>query len=76
MNADHADALALYARVLAGRPDGAWHATGLDPEGIDLACGDATARIAFPEAVTTPAALRAALVALASAARAAEAGAR
>ncbi len=73
LNADHADALALYARLLAGQPAGAWMATGIDPDGLDLACGDTTARIAFPERVTTPAALRAVLVALAAAARAAEA---
>ncbi len=71
MNADHADALALYARVLAGQGDGAWRATGIDPEGMDLACEDRTARIAFPERVTAPGGLRSVLVALAAQVRAA-----
>jgi len=69
MNADHADALALYAHILAGQPEGAWVATGLDPEGIDLAHGDQTARVTFPNRVTTPGALRAALVEMARTAR-------
>lgn len=47
LNADHADALALYARALCKMPDGAWRATGLDPHGLDLALGERTARITF-----------------------------
>jgi putative heme iron utilization protein len=82
MNADHADALALYATRLAGAganagaagggtsmPAGAWRTTGLDPEGIDLACGDRCTRIPFPTPVPTPDALRAVLVDLARKAR-------
>ena len=69
MNADHADALALYAQVLAGRPAGAWIATGLDPDGMDLACGDHTARLVFPERTVTPGDLRKVLVVLAAQAR-------
>ena len=74
MNADHADALALYATALAGQPAGAWLATGLDPEGMDLACGDRTARLVFPHRVTTPGDLRMVLVALAKMARPTGAG--
>ena len=70
MNADHADALGLYAAKLAGEPAGRWRATGLDPEGIDLAAGDMTARVAFPARVDTPEALRRCLVDLAARARA------
>lgn len=69
MNEDHADALALYAEVLSGQPAGVWVATGLDPEGMDLACGDLTARVTFPERVTSPGDLRKTLVALAAKAR-------
>ncbi len=69
MNADHADALALYARVLAGKPPGAWVATGLDPDGMDLAYEDLTARLAFPNRITTPGDLRKVLVELAAQAR-------
>jgi putative heme iron utilization protein len=44
MNEDHREALSLYATALAGMPPGDWRTTGLDPEGIDLAAGDLTAR--------------------------------
>lgn len=70
MNADHADALALYATRLLGAPEGAWRATGADPDGLDLRAGAARARLPFPHRVTTGAALREALVALAREARA------
>jgi heme iron utilization protein len=69
MNADHADALSLYATVLAGAPAGRWIATGCDPEGMDMAAGDLTARLPFPDRVTDPGALRRTLVALAAEAR-------
>jgi heme iron utilization protein len=54
VNARHQDALAQCATALAGKPVGAWRATGLDPEGIDLTLGDQTARIVFPRRVRTP----------------------
>jgi heme iron utilization protein len=69
MNADHKDALSLYATVLAGAPQGAWTATGLDPEGMDLADGDLTARLVFPQRVSDGDGLRKVLVDLAKAAR-------
>ena len=71
MNVDHADALALYAQTIAGKAAGAWIATGLDPDGMDLAHGDETARIPFAERVVDPHNLRKVLVKLAHAARAA-----
>lgn len=70
MNADHADALALYATRLLGQPDGSWRATGVDPEGMDLVCGQDTARLVFPETVRDAGTLRRVLVALAGQARA------
>jgi putative heme iron utilization protein len=70
MNADHADTIAHYATRLCGAPDGRWVATGCDPEGMDLAAGDLTARLTFPERVTNPGALRRVLVTLAADARA------
>lgn len=78
MNEDHADAIRLYATRLAGAPDGAWRATGLDPEGMDLAAGDPagvdlTARLVFPERITDAGALRRTLVDLAAQARAGDA---
>lgn len=70
MNADHQDALTLYAEKLAGAKPGAWRASGIDPEGLDLLCGDATARVAFPRRVATPGEARETLVQLAKMARA------
>jgi putative heme iron utilization protein len=70
MNADHADALSLYARAFADESDGEWIATGLDPEGIDLVCAGRAARLAFPARVRDAATLRACLVDLAKDARA------
>jgi len=58
LNADHTVALALLAKALADAPDGDWRATGIDPDGLDLACGDRTARINFPESVRDPETLR------------------
>lgn len=72
MNADHADALALYA-VAAGAEPGPWRLTGLDPEGMDLLTGDRTARVLYPEPVREMGALRKVLVTMAAQARAAPA---
>jgi putative heme iron utilization protein len=70
MNDDHMEANALYATKLLGAADGAWRITGLDPDGADLALGDSTLRLPFPERVTTALALRKTLVALVGEARA------
>ena len=70
MNADHSDTARLYATKLCGEADGRWKVTGIDPDGVDLACGDLSARVAFPERVTTADGLRRALADLATAARA------
>lgn len=70
MNADHADALALYAEKLCGAPKGRWRASGLDPEGMDLSSGDLTARLVFPARVSGPDGLRKTLADLAAQARA------
>jgi heme iron utilization protein len=69
MNEDHADAVRLYATRLLGAEDGKWRLTGLDPDGLDLALGDATLRLPFPERVITAQALRKMLVDLAAKAR-------
>jgi putative heme iron utilization protein len=70
MNEDHREALSLYATKLLGEADGPWRATGVDPEGMDLAAGDRTARLTFDMKINTPDELRAALVALTTRARA------
>ena len=70
MNADHQEALRLYAKKLLGAADGDWHCVGVDPEGVELQCGRAALRLAFPQRVTGPGPLRAALKQLAERARA------
>jgi putative heme iron utilization protein len=70
MNSDHREALSLYAAKLLGETNGPWRATGIDPEGLDLAAGDRTARLSFDETISSPGELRAMLVALAARARA------
>ena len=70
MNEDHAEAVRLYATKLLDAEDGPWRLTGLDPEGLDLAKGDATLRLRFSAPVTTDEQLRKAVVELAAQARA------
>ena len=69
MNADHRDALSLYAEKLAGKPPGDWIVTGIDPDGMDLAWDDLTARIPFATPVNHPGDLRKVLVEMACSAR-------
>jgi heme iron utilization protein len=70
MNEDHADAVALYATKLLGAPAGPWRVTGLDPDGLDLACGDAVLRLEFSQRVAAAGRLREVLADLAKQARA------
>jgi heme iron utilization protein len=70
MNDDHAEVVRLYATKLIGAEDGPWRLTGLDPEGLDLARGDATLRLPFPQPVITAEELRKVVVELAAKARA------
>lgn len=69
MNADHRDALRLYATALLGLPDGDWTTTGADAHGLDLRAGPLRGRLAFPEPLATPGDLRRVLVDLAKLAR-------
>lgn len=71
MNADHRDALGLYATKLLGAPAGDWRCTGCDPDGLDLQAGSLVLRLDFPRRIATPAALRQVLRDLAEQARAA-----
>jgi heme iron utilization protein len=71
MNADHRDALNLYATRLLGAAGGDWLCTSIDPDGIDLQAGETTLRLDFPEHVTGASELRKMLVKLAEQARAA-----
>ena len=70
MNADHRDALNLYATRLLGAEAADWRCTGCDPGGIDLQAGTKVLRLDFPERVTGPGQLRGMLVKLADEARA------
>lgn len=74
MNRDHAEAIELYARRLLGRPEARWQMTGIDPEGLDLRSGAATARLDFDAPVLNPAAARRVLVGLTHRAREAPGG--
>lgn len=53
MNVDHPDTLARYAEHFCGARPGPWRASGIDPEGLDLVCGDHCVRILFPRPVET-----------------------
>jgi putative heme iron utilization protein len=69
MNADHADAVALFARHLAGMEGEGWEMTGIDPEGCDLRLGGAVARVEFDAPIDRPDAARRALVEMTGKAR-------
>jgi putative heme iron utilization protein len=71
MNADHRDAMNLYATRLLGAEAAEWACTGCDPDGIDMQANGKTLRLDFPRRIATPAALRQALKQLADQARAA-----
>ncbi len=71
MNADHRDAMNLYATKLLGAEASDWRCTGCDPDGIDMQAGAKTLRLEFPRRIATPAALRNGLKQLAEQARAA-----
>jgi heme iron utilization protein len=69
MNADHREAMNLYATKLLGSESADWRCTGCDPEGMDMQAERATLRLDFPTRVTGPGDLRKMLVALANEAR-------
>jgi putative heme iron utilization protein len=69
MNADHAEAVSLYATRLCGAEPGNWRMTSLDPEGALLTLGDAILRLKFPRILKSAEELRPMLVALAKSAR-------
>lgn len=64
MNADHGKAVALYATKLLGAPAGDWRFVSCDPEGCDLVLAETGLRLDFPHRVTSPQAVRKALVEL------------
>ncbi len=74
VNGDHADAVAAIAAALGGTP-GPWRLAVVDPEGCDLALGEAVLRLPFAGPARTPEAVRAALVRAARKARLSRGGA-
>ncbi|RUX22465.1 DUF2470 domain-containing protein, partial [Mesorhizobium sp. M2A.F.Ca.ET.037.01.1.1] len=72
MNADHRDAIALYARHFGRAAGDGWTVTGFDADGMDLAAPDATCRIFFPQPLQAARELRSVLVEMAKTGRAAE----
>jgi putative heme iron utilization protein len=70
MNADHLDALKLYATKLLGAAPGEWICTGCDPDGLDLQADTRVLRLDFPRRIVTPSALQQVLRELAEKARA------
>jgi putative heme iron utilization protein len=71
MNADHGDAIQLYATKLLGAGPAEWRCIGCDPDGIDMQAGMTALRLDFPRRIVTPAALRHVLKELADQGRAA-----
>ncbi|MFG1416429.1 DUF2470 domain-containing protein [Xanthobacter sp. V0B-10] len=69
MNADHADAVALYATVLAKAPDAAWRMVGIDPEGFEITSGEHVRHLIFPQRSNNVGEIRKSLVALVEEAR-------
>jgi putative heme iron utilization protein len=74
MNGDHADSLVLFARVFGGRPDVTEATmTAVDRYGFDVVAGGpagrAALRVGFDAPVTTPAAVRPAMIRLVERAR-------
>lgn len=71
MNADHGDAIKLYAEVLCGAEAANWRLAALDPEGMDLVAGDRIERLWFDTPLRAAGDLRGILVDLAKKARSA-----
>lgn len=61
MNEAQPEAIDGFARRLLDLPGEGWRLAGIDPEGLDLRCGDKSARLDFAAAVFTPEAARAEL---------------
>ncbi|MET2830570.1 HugZ family protein [Mesorhizobium shangrilense] len=62
MNADHLDAIAVYAQHFAKAAGNGWTLTGFDADGMDLVSGDETCRVFFPSPLEAANKLRHVLV--------------
>jgi putative heme iron utilization protein len=70
VNGEHADAVAVIARLLLRRAGRGWRMVGVDVDGCDFARGNQVARLAFPSPVADADGVRRALILAARAARA------
>ena len=70
VNADHRDAMNVYATRLLGAEATDWRCTGCDPDGLDMRAGNQVLRLEFPQRVTGLDELRKMLVRFADEARA------
>lgn len=70
MNADHSEAVQLYATRLLGLAAGDWKMTGIDAEGLDLRRAGEVGRLAFETTLAAPEQTRSALITLVTKARA------
>ncbi len=71
MNAEHQDAIEVYARHYAKAQGHGWTVSGFDAEGMDLVSGDDARRVFFPAPLAAAQDLRRILVEMAKAGRAA-----
>ncbi|MGG5811011.1 HugZ family protein [Falsiroseomonas sp. CW058] len=71
VNADHPDAVAAIAQGLLGGGAGAWRMVAVDPDGCDLALGDAVLRLPWAAPVADADGVRAGLIRAAREGRAA-----
>jgi heme iron utilization protein len=69
MNADHSEAIDLYANALLGRKGTGWQMSAIDCDGVDLILDGRLTRLKFGEPVTDSARIRDELVRLAAVAR-------
>jgi heme iron utilization protein len=69
MNADHREAIRLYATRVLGESEGDWRCVGCDPEGLELQCDRRARRLGFPQRIASPDVLRQVLKSLAAEAR-------
>lgn len=74
MNEDHAEAVGLYATVLARAEAGHWRIVSIDPHGLDLGSDQRIVRLNFEKPLTSAAEIRPVLVDMAKQARARQAG--
>ena len=70
MTVDHGEAVKLYARHFGGLEPAEWMISGIDAEGLDLACGDRVGRVWFEPPLAAAGDLRLRLVEMAKQARA------